>query len=79
LQFFFAWVEPTDTTFGPSHHVFDVMVKSFSLAQQEGGFATLDVVVPNPRIGLLSPGRKQWAWFSVDTQISAYGIVPLFF
>ena len=69
---YFAWVEPTETTFEPEHLRWDENVFSFSLAQEEGDPASLTVVVRRPRneggdpIGLLGPGRKIWAWFALD-------------
>jgi len=36
---------------------------SFVIKHDEGQIPTLDIVVKNPRIGLLAPGRKVWAWF----------------
>jgi hypothetical protein len=36
--------------------------------------------VRNPRIGLLAPGRKQWAWLSwLDDRNPTAGVTPLFF
>lgn len=78
MQFFFAWADASETTFNVSHQVEDLSVFSFVLAQHEGDFATLDIVVPNPETGLLAPGRQIWAWFSVDTETTD-GVVPLFF
>lgn len=78
MRFFIAWADPTETTFGPEHEIYDFNVLSFTLRQQEGDFATLDVDVINPRTGLLSAGRQKWAWFAVDLE-NTDGVIPLFF
>src|SRR5262245_64820702 len=68
----FAWVDASETVFGPEHLRWDEPVFSFALAQEEGDFATLSIAVRRPRnvagdpIGLLGPGRKIWAWFAFD-------------
>lgn len=62
--FYFAWAESTDTTFGPGFAVNDEDVFAFRLAQEEGGFATLDVSIRHPSKGLLAASRDRWAWFS---------------
>jgi hypothetical protein len=77
MHFYFAWVDKTDTDFSPTEHaVEDEDVFAFSLQHDEGDFPSLEVDLRNPRVGLLSAGRKQWAWFSVDT---GEEVVPLFF
>ncbi|WP_217577316.1 hypothetical protein [Mesorhizobium sp. GbtcB19] len=63
-MFYFAFVDSADVVFGPEHEVEDLLVVSYKLAQQEGEFATLDLTVKNPRVGLLASGRKQWLLFS---------------
>lgn len=74
-RFFFAWVDP-DTPFDPDvHNVEDEDVFSFTMSQVEGDFASLEVTIKNPRVGLLKTGRKVWAWFSMDTGVE---IRPLF-
>lgn len=74
-RFFFAWVDP-NTPFDPDvHNVEDEDVFSFTLSQAEGDFAALEVIIKNPRVGLLKAGRKVWAWFSMDTGVE---IKPLF-
>lgn len=76
--FHFAWVNPDETQF-----VSGIMARddedvfSFSMSQNEGDFASLSVVIRNPRIGLLNPSRKKWAWLSY---VKSDGEVkPLFF
>jgi hypothetical protein len=69
---YFAWVDASETAFGPEHLRWDEAVFSFKLAQEEGDPASLTVQVRRPRnvdgdpIGLLGPGRKIWAWFALD-------------
>jgi len=69
---YFAWIEASETTFGPEHMRWDESVFSFTLEQSEGDPANLTLVVRRPRneagnaIGLLGPGRKIWAWFAFD-------------
>ena len=69
---YFAWIDASETTFGPEHLRWDEQVFSFTLSQEEGDPASLTVVVRRPRneagnpIGLLGPGRKIWCWFALD-------------
>jgi hypothetical protein len=78
--FFFAWVAPTETTFGIEHQVEDEKVIGISLTHAESNFAKVDVTVRNPRVGLLSPGRDQWAWLSyADPLNPTADVVPLLF
>src|SRR5262245_25630524 len=68
---YFAWIDPTETVFGPEHLVWDENIFSFKLSQEEGDPAALTIVVrrpgaPGPPIGLLGPGRKFWCWFALD-------------
>ena len=60
-QFFFAWVDSEETTFGVEHHREDMQVIQFSLQHNENDFPTLTVVVRNVMAGLLNPSRKQHA------------------
>ena len=62
--FCFAWVNANETTFGPEHQVEDEEIDAFSLEHDEGEIPKLTITFLNPRLGLLSPGRKQWAWLS---------------
>jgi len=50
-----------------AHAVKDEKILSFEITQEEGNFASLKIVVLNPGIGLLNPGRKLWCWLSWDT------------
>jgi hypothetical protein len=69
---YFAWIDASETAFGPEHLRWDESVFSFTLKQDEGDPASLTVVVRRPvnvagnAIGLLGPGRKIWAWFALD-------------
>lgn len=77
VQFYFAWVDP-GTEFDPDvHNVEDENVFSFTLAQVEGDFASLECIIKNPRIGFLNPGRKIWAWFSKS--VDGAEAEPMFF
>jgi hypothetical protein len=62
--FFFAWSDEGEVFNAIVHARNDDDVFAFDIQQIEGDFASLSLVVRNPRIGLLAPGRKQWAWFS---------------
>jgi hypothetical protein len=69
---YFAWIDASETTFGPEHLRWDESVFSFTLKQDEGDPASLTAVVRRPQntagdpIGLLGPGRKIWVWFALD-------------
>lgn len=59
----FAWVDASQTTFDPSTmDVEDEEIVGLKITHEEGQIPTLDITVRNPRIGLLAPGRKTWAW-----------------
>jgi len=74
--FHFAWVDATEITFGPEHQVEDEEVFSFRVEHAEGEFASLSIEIRNPRIGLLAPARKTWAWLSWNNGTE---MIPLFF
>lgn len=77
--YYFAWVDETQTTFDPSTmNVFDENVTTFAIKHDEGQIPTLEIGVKNPRIGLLAPGRKVWAWFSWYNPVTS-AVEPLFF
>ena len=63
-------------TFGPQHHVEDEEVFAFRVDHAEGEFASLSIEIRNPRIGLLAPARKTWAWLSWN---NGTAVIPLFF
>jgi hypothetical protein len=74
--FYIAWTD-AGAAFDPVLHAReDVDIFELTLEQVEGDFATLAATVRNPRIGLLAPGRKVWAWFS---WFDGAQIKPLFF
>lgn len=76
VQWFFARVDDgTDNEFDQEYAVQDYQVLTFSLTQEEGEFAALELVVKNPRAPLL--GGSIWLWFSYS--IDAAPAVPLFF
>lgn len=75
-QFYFAWVDPSETTFGVEHHREDEKIYVFKLDHTEGNFAALSIDIRNPHMGLLSPGRKVWAWLAYDDGTT---VTPLFF
>lgn len=81
--FYFAWVDnPAETTetetstFLPEYAREDEDVFSVILMHEEGDFPALTLTIRNPRIGLLGPGRKRWAWLSFK---NGSEVVPLFF
>lgn len=79
MGFFFAWVDPTENNFLPEHQREDEKVMAFEINHAEGEFASLSINIKNPRVGLLSPGRKLWAWLAWDSGQTDPGVVPLFF
>src|ERR1039458_9783906 len=84
LPFTFYWANESETTFNASTmNVFNEDVFSFEIGHDEGQVPTLDIVVRNPHIGLLAPGRKLWVWFAWQSDVSdplyAGALVPLFF
>lgn len=76
-QFYSAWVDPTETAFDPVAHAReDELIFSFELQQDEGQFCELTIEIANPYVGLLSPDRKLWFWFSWNDGAATH---PLFF
>lgn len=77
--FYFAWVDPDQTVFDPyTMNVMDEDIFSFEMTHDEGQVPKLDMVIRNPREGLLAPGRRVWAWFAYQHS-SGSGIIPIFF
>jgi hypothetical protein len=74
--FYFAWVEPEETTFDETHHRMDEYIFSAKRILAEGEKPLLEIEIQNPHVGILSPERKYWAWFAWD---NGDEIVPLFF
>ena len=62
MVFSFAWVDGGDAFVDRV----DEDVFAFELSHLEGEFATLNVEIRNPRVGLLKPGRKRWCWLGKD-------------
>jgi hypothetical protein len=75
VPFFFAWCGP-DEAFGSEHLREDETIFAFDIAHQEGQIPMLSIDVINPHIGLLAPGRAQWAWLSYQSSTGTY---PLFY
>lgn len=75
-QFYFAWVNAADSTFSAEFKREDEDVFELKVLHQEGDFPVATVLIRNPNIGLLSPGRKQWAWIAYEGD---GGTEPLFF
>jgi hypothetical protein len=66
VTFHFAWVDDSETTFiAGTHAREDEQIFSLVIAQNEGEFATAEIVIENPGEGLLNPARKQYAWIGV--------------
>lgn len=76
-MFNFAWVDASETTFDDVAHAReDERVYSYEFTHSEGDFAALQITIKNPRVGLLSLGRKTWLWFSATVS----GVTtPIFF
>lgn len=69
-------VDKTETTFNVSHLRMDEYVFSARRILTEGEKPKLELVIENPRVGLLSALREQWCWFAWD---NGSEVVPLFF
>jgi hypothetical protein len=78
MQFYFAWVDSSETSYGPTHVRYDENVFSFTITHREGECAQLSLTIKNPKIGLLAAGRKVWGWLSFSDSGTA-GAQPLFF
>ena len=64
LPFLFAWVNADETTFNETMLRNDEEVLEIDMTHDESQVPTLSVTIKNPRVGLLSPGRFQWAWIA---------------
>ena len=74
--FYFAWADKNEA-FDPALHArIDEDIFKFDVDHSEGDFATLTAIVRNPRIGLLAPSRRVWAWLSWQNGAE---LVPLFY
>lgn len=78
--FYLAMVDETETTFSVEHQRMDEYVFSARRILSEGEKPKLELVIENPRVGLLSAIRKQWCWFAWDSNWGGTpNIIPLFF
>ena len=75
-QFFFAWVSP-DTAWSSALERYDENIISFSVEHNEGDIPTMTMIIKNPKIGLLNPGRLYWAWLAWEDDSAS--VHPLFF
>jgi len=73
--FYFAWIDQGEDFNDMVHNREDELIFAFTITQTEGDFASLEIEIANPRVGLLAPGRKTWCWFS---WFNGTSIVPLF-
>lgn len=64
--FYFAYIEPGDAFNAVTHAVEDEKIVSFSFEHTEAEFGLLTMTIRNPRVGMLAPGRKRWAFLSWD-------------
>ena len=79
-RFYFAWVNPSETTFTQAHAREDERIYSLTVSHGEGDFASAEIDILNPRVGLLGASRKVWAWISWDgDENSSVGAEALFF
>lgn len=65
-RYYFAWVDPETTYSAVTHAVEDEKIIGFQMNQSEGDFCNLEILLKNPRVGLLNTGRKIWAFLSAD-------------
>jgi len=74
--FYFAWADKNEAFDPAVHQRIDEDIFKFDVEQSEGDFATLTLIVRNPRIGLLAPSRRVWAWLSWQNDAD---LAPLFY
>jgi hypothetical protein len=72
--FYLAYIDEDDAFNPNAHNVEDEQIHSFTLSQEEGEFATLEIELENPREGALAPGRQQWVFFSWDRAWQQSGV-----
>lgn len=73
-------VDEAETTFGSEHLRMDEYVFSARRVLSEGEKPKLELVIENPRVGLLSTLRKKYCWFSWDSNWGGTpNVIPLFF
>jgi len=63
-QMFFAWVSDTESWNPAVHARNDESVFAFRLSESEGEFATAELVIENPRAGLLAAAREKYIMIS---------------
>jgi hypothetical protein len=73
---YFAWADANEAFSELVHLRMDEYVFSIKRTLSENQKPMLELEIERPHVGLLSPGRKYWAWLAWD---SGSGIVPLFF
>ena len=79
-MFYFAWTEASETSFTQSHARNDEAIVGFEVSHSEGDYPSATIDLRNPRVGLLNPGRKVWAWLAWDgDSASSAGAEALFF
>src|SRR5690606_35108731 len=76
--FYFRWSDSTDHPWEPSYAVEDEDDYSFDLTHSAGDFPVLEVLIRNPKVGLLANSRQQWAWLSYQKPGEG-SATPLFF
>lgn len=76
MTFYFAWVDEGTAFNAVTHAVNDLRSYEIEIDQSEGDFAGLRLEIKNPKVGILAPGRKQWAWLSWNNSGT---VVPLFY
>lgn len=77
-MFYFAWVDKSEITFNPLIHCReDEEVFTLNITHAEGDFPAMSIQITNPRVGLLTGARKQWAWVSYRDKLG--NVTPLFF
>lgn len=72
VEFFFHWIDIGVTrddwialsAWNPAYAVRDEEVLSAIVNHKEGQIPTLTAVIRNPQVGLLTPHREVWVWFS---------------
>ena len=77
--FYFAYVDGDTVAFDPQvHNVMDEEIFDFEIKHDEGQIPTLHITIKNPRVGLLAPNRKAWAYLSYQPDPNEDPI-PIFF
>jgi len=74
--FYTALVEPDELVFGVEHQREDLVLESFFGEHLENQIPKLTLVVRNPGVGILAPGRKRWMWLARRKGVD---VKPIFF